>query len=214
MKKLAHGTLFAVPLPDGTYLPGRVILDIYGCFKRRLFSEDSPLPGLGKGFLVEMYSKATNAAEFCNSRILIPGAFVETDNLAVSWPVVGHLAVNPRTVEFPESLVCYMHQNGEVAFECGEIRIPLPLELDDLDRIGVLMGRHSAYYWPYICLKEMGREAEFPDECNKDSLAENDLRFSAARKKVYKHLPFKMKQSYYEKQKQMGLNLERLYEKA
>lgn len=213
MEKLAHGTLFAVPLPDGTYLSGRVMLDIYGCLKRRLFPEDSPLPGLGLAHLIEMYSAVTPTPEYVSSPQLVPGAFIESWEVGVSWPIIGHKPVDPKTVEFPESLIGYSHPGGDAAFECGEIRIFVPLSYDDvMDRIAVFCGRHSAYLWPYTCLRTMGRVSEVPSEYKTATLVDNDLRLSRHREELYQHLPFAKEESYFQKQAQLGLHLERLYE--
>lgn len=213
MKELAHGTVFAVPLPDGTFLCGRVMLDIYGCLRGRLFPDDSPLPGLGKAYLIEMYSAVVPSPKYTSSPLLIPGAFVESQEVGRTWPVIGHRPVDPRTVEFPESLVIFMHKGGEVAFECGEIRVPIPLSYHDLqDRISVRKCRHSAHLWPYICLRMMDRDKEVPVEYTTATLSDNDLRFSPYRKEVYEHLLLSMAEPYFQMQAQMGLHLERLYE--
>src|SRR5262249_64891 len=121
MKEMAHGTLFAVPLPDGSFLCGRVMLDIRGCLKRHLFPATSPLPGLGKAHLSEMYAAVTPVPEYVPSPLLVPGAFIESWEVGRSWPIIGHMPVDPKTVEFPESLIGFSHPGGGVAFECGEI---------------------------------------------------------------------------------------------
>jgi hypothetical protein len=214
MKKLAHGTIFAVPLPDGTYISGRVVLDIYGTLKRRLFPIDSPLPGLGRAYLVEMYSAITSKPEYVPSPVLIPGAFVESKELGNAWPIVGQQPIDPRKVEFPEALIGRVHSTGQAAFRCGEMEVLLPFNRGDLQEISVFHGRHSAFYWPYMCLWALGRKAEIPTDWIGITFERDDLRFcfSPHRARVYEHLPFQMEQSYFEKQAQMGLHLERLYE--
>ena len=211
MKKLANGTLFSVPLPDGTFLCGRVMLDVYGCLKKRLFTHDSPLPGLGKAYLIEMYSAILQKAEYVASEVLIPGAFVESDEVGESWPIIGNRPVDPHEVQFPESILGYMHADGAIAFECGELRIPLPLAYESADKIGEFKRRHSAFLWPYTCLRVLGRESEVPTDYKMASLTGGDFRYSPYREEVYKHLPFAMEQTYFQKQAQLGLHLERLY---
>jgi hypothetical protein len=226
MKKLAHGTVFAVPLPDGTYICGRVLLDIYGTLKRRLFPIDSLLPGLGQAYLVEMYSAITIKPEYVPSPVLIPGAFVESKEVGNAWPIVGQQPIDPRKVEFPEALIGFRHRQGDVAFECGEISFPVPFKEKSALRkteyflpsggagISVRHTRHSAFYWPYMCLWALGRRSEIPTDWIGITFEHNDLRFcvSSHRARVYEYLPFSMEQSYFEKQAQMGLHLERLYE--
>lgn len=222
---LAHGTIFAVPLPDGTFLHGRVMLDILANLKRRLFPVDSPLPFYRDGYLIEMYSAVCPTTDFTPSNVLIPGAFVESKEIRNTWPVVGHVPVDPKKVEFPENLVGFNHSAGHVALTCGEMRVPVPLtEKSVTGKRGVFYffpwggpgieyrgGRHSAFLWPLHCLWELGRHEEVPvDYVLARSL--DDLRSSPYRKDVYKYLPFRMEQSYFEKQAQMGLHFERLYE--
>jgi hypothetical protein len=212
MNKIAHGKIFAVPLPDGTYVCGRVLLDIYGLLKRRLFPVDSPLPGLGQAFLVEMYSGISKIAEFVPSPVFVPGAFIESKEIGKAWPVVGHETVDPRSVEFPESLIGFSHAGGETAFECGEISVALPLSRKELQRIAVLKSAHPAFLWPFTLLRTMGRESEVPVGYKTATLTDADLRFSPRRPRIFEHLPFSMEQTYFERQAQLGLNFERLYE--
>ncbi len=213
MNKSSHGTIFAVPLPDGMYIFGRVMLDIRAMLKRRLFPHDSPLPLFSDGYVVEMYSLVAVKPVYVPSPVLIPGACVQSKEVGAKWPVVGWERVDPRTVEFPESLTGWAHPGGEAAFECGEIGYPVPFTRNDVfKRIGVLNSRLSSLYWGYTCLWALGRRDEIPSEWTGITLAHSDLRFSPHREEVYRHLPFPMGMSYFEKQAQMGFHLERFYE--
>jgi len=213
MSKTAHGTIFAVPLPDGTFVFGRVMLDVSKVLKRRLLPADSPLPFCAGAYLVEMYSQITTNIDFVPSPLLIPGAFVELREIGTTWPIVDQVAVDPRKVEFPEYLIGFRHAKGDGAFVCGEIKYPVPFTLDDvLKGINVLGGWHSAFLWPYVCLWALGRRSEIPAEYKTANLEDYDLRFSPHRARVYEHLPFSIAQSYFEKQAQLGLHVERLYE--
>jgi hypothetical protein len=214
MIRSAHGTVFAVPLPDGTFLTGRVMLDIYACLKRRLLPPDSPLPGLGKVFLVDMHSAVTRTPNYVPSTLLIRGAFLESDEIGETWPVVGHNGVDPHEVEFPETVIGFMSSEGECAFECGEMRLPLPFQDNETEKIGEFKTRHSAFLWPFTCLRLLGREDEIPTEYKTASLDGTDLCQSRFRAMVYEHLPFSAGASYFEKQKQMGHRLERLYDQG
>jgi len=136
--------LFAVPLPDGTFLSGRVMLDLYGCVKKRLLSNDSPLAGLGKTHLVEIYSAVSDSPKPTTSPRLISGAFVESNEVGTTWPILGSVPVDPKAVEFPESLIGMMHDTGCAAFVCGEIRIPIPITYHDYqERINIMTTVHS-----------------------------------------------------------------------
>jgi hypothetical protein len=160
-----------------------------------------------------MYSTVVSSPKYVSPALLIPGAFVESQEVGRTWPIIGHNLVDPRTVEFPEALIGFMHQGGDGAFRCGEISIPVPLSSYDVqDRIDVYMRRHSAYLWPFTCLRVMGREKEVPAEYKMASLSGGDLRYSPHRAEVYQYLPFGMEEPYFQKQEQMGLHLERFYE--
>lgn len=212
-KQINHGDVFAVPLPDNTYLFGRVMLDIHTITKKKLFPVDSPLPGLGKALLVEMYQRVFTSTDYKSSDILIPGAFVEPDEVGNEWPIITNVPIDYRDVQFPETMIVNMHAAGEVAYMCGEIRLLLPFSSRELDAMNVFSSRHSAFLWPYLCLHELGRVSEIPDEYRPTChLNDSDLRYTKHRTKIYKHLPLSPNDSYYVQQKQMGLNLERLYE--
>ncbi len=213
MRKPAHGTIFAVPLPDGTYIFGRVMLDVMAMLKRRLFPNDSPVAFYSDAYLIQMYSLVAAKPEYAPSPVLIPGVYVRSNEVGEKWPVVGSESVDPRTVEFPETLIGWDHAKGEVAFRYGEISCPIPLtENDFLKVIGVFGGSKPPVYWPYLCLWALGRRSEIPREWPGITLATSDLRFSPHRARVYEHLPFPMEMSYFDKQKQLGLHLERFYE--
>jgi hypothetical protein len=190
------------------------MLDIDACLKRRLLPADSPLPSLGKALLVEMYSSISHTPTYTPSSTLIRGAYVESDELGESWQIIGHLPVNPREVEFPETIIGYMHPQGDGEFQCGEIKIPLPLEGDIARRVGEFKKRHSAFLWHYTCLRAMGRGGEVPKGYEGATLDGSDLRNSPRRASIYQYLPFPMEMSYYEKQKLMGFDLDRLYSKG
>jgi hypothetical protein len=212
-KHINHGDIFAIPLPDGSYLFGRVMLDIYATTKRRLFPADSPLSGLGKALLIEVYEQVSESLDYKPSDLLIPGAIVEADELGHTWPILTNSDIDVHDVQFPEAMIGHMHNAGEVAFLCGEIRLLLPFKQRELMTMRVLLTRHSAFLWPYVCLHELGRASEIPDKYRKGChLRTSDLRYTEHRSKVYQHLPLDPDDSYYEQQKQLGLNLERLYE--
>ncbi|MBY0588908.1 immunity 26/phosphotriesterase HocA family protein [bacterium] len=212
MKKLPHGDIFAVPLPDGTFLHGRVLLDIYLTLKRRLFPANSTLPGLGEASLIEMYAAISESVDYAPSPVLIPGAFVESKDVGNAWKVVDRVEVDPREVEFPETVIGFIHSNGQMAYQCGEIHIGLPFPLTEQERINAYSQRHSAFLWPYTCLRVMKRDDEIPLNYKAATLEGTDLRISAIRQAIYEHLPFRMEESYFEKQAQLGLHFERLYE--
>src|SRR5262249_45991040 len=195
----------------GTYLCGRVMLDIYACLKKRLFPAGSPLPGLGKALLIEMYRQALPKPQYVPSPVLVPRAFISSEEVGNGWPIIAHHPVDPHTVEFPESLIGYRSTVGQVAFQCGEIRLPLPLRYEALDQVEEHCTVYSGLLWLYTCLRVLGRDTEVPAEYKAATLTGGDLRFSPHRDAIYQHLPFPKDLSYFEKQAQLGLHLERLY---
>jgi hypothetical protein len=211
-RKLLHGIIFAVPMPTvGGFISGRVMLDVAGNIKRRMFASDSPLAGLVAGtVLAEMYSKPlTRPEEYTPSPVLIPGAFVLPKEIGKRWPIIGDIPVDPRTVEFPETVIG-RYKEG-VVYECGEMRIPTPLSEKDDDEINARAGFGFADTIAMKCEIALGLVPR--QNSNKGLWLEwSDLRFSKHRARVYEHLPFSMEMSYYEKQKILGHNLERLYE--
>jgi hypothetical protein len=215
MAKALHGKIFAVPLPDGTYVFGRVLLDIRAVWKSRLLPHDSPLLFFNDTHLVEMYSQVQSSLNYMPSPVLISGVFVDSREVGKSWPIVGNEAVDPRKVEFPESLLGFNHPGGGGAFDCGEIRYPLPLSKPEVFQMGLdVFGSSYGYLqWPYTCWRLLGHdESEIPEIARTNSVLRYDLRISAHRAVIYRYLPFRMEQSYFEKQAMFGLNFERLYE--
>ncbi len=212
-KSIQNGDVFAVPLPDSTFLFGRVMLNIHATTKKRLFPAGSPLPSLGKALLVEMYEQPLPSPNYKPSGILVPGAFVEADEVGGTWPIISNVAIDVHDVRFPETMIGHMHDAGEVDFECGEIDIPIPITLREMESMRVLSTRHSAFLWPYICLNAMGRGMEIPGEYTPSChLRDSDLRFSSHRALIYSYLPLNPNDSYYQQQQQLGLRLERLCE--
>lgn len=208
--KLEHGNVFAVPLPGGGFLFGRVMLDVRRCVRRGLLPVDSPLSGLSP-VLIEMYRGVSATTDYQPSELLIPGAFVQSQEIGKSWPLVANVPVNPREVQFPESLIGFMHERGQCAFECGEMSIPLPLSLEECHRIDVHKTLHSSLLWPYTCLRQLGRDSEVPKEYVMASLHHSDLRFSSQRARMYRYLAIKASESYFEQQVKMGHDISRLY---
>jgi hypothetical protein len=212
MRNIKAGTLFAVPVLEGSFLFGRLMLNSAYCRKKRLLPEGSPIAGLGGECLVEMYRGISTSLEYAPSPVLLPGAWLWPDNIGRSWPIIGFEDVRCLDVEFPEALIIHPHADGEAAFTCGEIFIPLPLSHQDVDAIGVYRTVHPQVTWGYVCLALMGRQDAIPvDWQNAVGLADTDLRFSTHRDQIYQYLPFDKNLSYFEKQAQLGHRLQRFY---
>ena len=211
-QRIKHGDVFAVPLPDGTNLFGRVMLDVHSAKVRRLFPPETSFLGMGKALLVEMYDQPSASLKYEASSLLIPGAFIEANEVGSSWPVVSNVPVDPRTVQFPEAMIGEMHSTGEVAFVCGEIHVLLPITLRDLESMSIMTTRHSSFLWAYVCLHQLGRGDEVPEEYVLDrDIHDSDLRATEFRERVYAYLPYDANDTYFDQQEKMGLDLSRLY---
>jgi hypothetical protein len=207
-----EGDIFAVPLPTGEFIFGKIQLDVARLRRSRKLPPDSNLLALGNPVLVEMYRAVSPSSRYAPSQVLIPGAFLQTNEFGKKWKVVDHIEVDVPNVAFPESLIGHMHDEGSADFICGEIRIPLPISHAAYEDIDVCSTAHSTYYWPAVCMQELGRAEELPEEIrNMEQLSRQDLRFSEHRRYIYKLLPIDTDQSYYEQQAQLGYDIERLY---
>lgn len=214
MKKspTAAGNVFSLPLPDGSYAFGRVLLDPMEARKKRLLAVDSPLAGLlGQGVLVQLYTQASDTNDYVSSPVLVDGLFVERRNLRTEWDIVAYEDVDPRAVEFPEFVTGFCHDAGQLAFVCGEIRFPLPFPIAEQPTFQGRAVRHSAFMLPYIWLFAAGRREEVPEDYVVADLHGADLRISAYRDHIYEHLPFAKEMSYWEKQLSLALDFGRLY---
>jgi hypothetical protein len=212
MTRIRHGDVFAVPLPNGLFIFGRVMLNVARCVKQRLIPEGSPLGGFNRECLVQMYQHLSPLPEYVPSPVLIPGAYVWPDELGTGWPIVAHGHVDCRMVEFPECLSGFNHEEGETAFIAGEIFIPIPISNGEYIDLDVQYTVFPPVTWGYNCLHMLGREDIIPEKWRRGlGLADSDLRYSPHRDRIYQYLPFDKDLSYWEKQEQLGHSLERFY---
>jgi len=211
MAKFKCGDMFAIVLPNGRYVCGRIMLDIdKQCVKPQLLPPGSPLQFFGKAVLVDVYRETTPEPTVVRSNALINGIFVDPRALQKGdWPIVGHEEVDPTTVEFPEGLIGV---EGRAAFRRGEISLHLPLRSADVRRIGVYNALLNPVNIPDTVLYYLGLKGLInlsnPEAA---SLKRNDLRFSDHRAEVYHLLGEDPSQSYDEMSTRLGLNLSRFY---
>ena len=88
------GDVFAVPLPTGEYIFGKILLCIQRLRTRCVLSTKSPLLSLGSPVLVEMYESTSREPQYTPSNVLIPGVFLQTDTLGGVWPIVENTTVD------------------------------------------------------------------------------------------------------------------------
>ncbi|HKP39139.1 MAG TPA: Imm26 family immunity protein [Pyrinomonadaceae bacterium] len=211
MFKGTYGDIFAFRLPNQKYISGRIQLNVARqCVRPKLLSPDSPLRFFGKSILVEIYEGLSDAPSLVRSETLIPGVFVDTQLLeSGEWKVVDHEPVDPTKIEFPEALMG-AGRNG--VFTRGEIKLPLPLDANDLERLNVYSTIESSYLMPNICLHYLGMEDVIdPEYRDTSDLRHSDLRFSEYRKQIYGLLNEDENQSYYGMSSRLGHDVTRFY---
>lgn len=148
MKKISFkvGDLFAIPLLDGNYATGRILLypkkqkfkkiieetkkEIEGGEKDfpEAFMYGTEMPYHGGGILVEVYKEVFNEPTAKQSEVLIKGIEVSSYSIErEEWPIIGNIPVKPTEVEFPEFIVV-IPPKRQWYFCRGEVWIPLPVD--------------------------------------------------------------------------------------
>ncbi len=212
MAQIRHGDVFAVPLPGGRFIFGRVTLNFARVYKQRLLAEGSHLGMFRRELLVQMYQHISRTPEYVPSPVLIPGAYVWPDEVGKAWPVVAHGHVDCRTVEFPECLYSHPYKEDEATFINGEIFLDLPISKHEYGGVEVRAGIFPPVTWGYNCLHMLGRDEEVPEQWRPGlGLEGDDLRYSPYRDRIYQYLPFDKDLPYWEKQLELGCRLERFY---
>jgi hypothetical protein len=173
--KLRDGDLFAIPLPDRDWLTGRLLLDV-----NRVLAGKHLL-------LVEVYAEPSAEPSERVSRALIPSAWVDADGLAgragPRWPIVGHRAVVPAEVDFPERVI---NVGGKTTFEKGELRVPIPAPLSEMDRYECDTLALLSSQLIDVCNYYLDRKQHLGPRPETFSLRRIDLRFSPYREEVYR----------------------------
>ena len=205
------GDLFAIPIPDGRYVTGRIMLDVRRqCVEPSRIASDSNLMLFANGVLAEIYPGAMRHPSDERRPPLIPGVFTDREALAgQKWRIFAHREVDPASVEFPEALLM---TGMLVHFVRGELSIPIPMSRAEMEHIGVYPMIQPSPALPNVCLFHMGLQHLIPHAYpGAMSLADSDLRFSRHRRRVYQLLKESEAQSYYEMALKRGLDLARFY---
>jgi hypothetical protein len=213
MAKVAKttGYQFHARSENGYYVFGRVLLDLEYVIRSRILPADSPLGGMPRSILVEMYDHVSDEPVAVDAPVGFSGALVDKPSFTDEWPVYGNKPVLPEELEFPQALVGYMHDKGECAFLWGEIQIPLPFKSEWLYNVKVYLTRHSIRWWPEDTLGALGHMDKVVENYrHAATLATTDLRFNPALDQIEPHLPFDCRGSYFKAQRAMGLNIGRL----
>jgi hypothetical protein len=205
------GDLFALPLPGGEYVTGRVMLDVkrQGIVPRRI-REGSPLGFAGDSLLLEIYDNVARDPSPGRSALLVPGIWVYSLG---RWPIVGHLEIDPTTVSFPQALL----ESGLVAhLVWGDLLLPIPgMSLDEYQSIAVRHSMMPPRGLPEIVLQLLGRGAEVREGVlspTERTLADSDLRFSPHQRRVFELLNEPPEEPYYSFALRHGSDTRRFYE--
>jgi Immunity protein 26 len=212
VREYAAGDFFVFPVGDDEYGSGQVMLDVFRqCVEPRRVPPDSPLAGFSGSILIDVFEQLSSTPDHTPSPRLVRGIFVDVYEITEgAWQVVGHEDVDPVAVEFPEGLIGY---GGAALFRRGEIALPLPYELDELERLNVFQAMRPSSLLGNICLNYLGRAAEIdPEYVQTGTLEWSDLRYSPQRPRVYADLGEDPNQSYYEMAKRHGHDIERFYD--
>ncbi len=208
------GDLFAVALPRGQFLTGRILLDVARqCVKPRLLPEGSPLGFFNGCVLVELYRDVGPEPLTRPTRRLVNGAFFGPQSLdSGRWRIVGHVAVEPREVEFPAGLVV---SGIKVLLRWGELTLKTNLTGNDFDRIPVRQTILPSAAVAEIALHLLGRDAEVENPSFSKpelrGLEDDDARFSPMCERIFGSVGLTGAESYYDLAKGQGLDLARFY---
>lgn len=198
-----------MPLGDGTYSIGRVVLDVAKqCRKPGLIEPSSLLYGFGRSLLVEVYRATYDHPVADLSDVLIPGYFVSPQLVRNgTWPIVGHVPVDPARVAFPEFVSRY---GMNMYLMRGEVRLLLGPGIDDWQGLRVPMTITSPVVLPNTCRYYLGRhEGLGPAALYNATLADRDLRFNDRRGEVYAALGLSEDEPYYTFAASRGFDLAR-----
>ncbi|MBE9127622.1 MULTISPECIES: Imm26 family immunity protein [unclassified Coleofasciculus] len=214
MTKFKAGDIFTFKLPTSEYMCGRIMLDVkQQCIRPKLIKPESPLVFFNGSVLVEIYKSTFSEPTANRSEVLIPGVFISSNSLeSGEWSIIAHETIDPKEVEFPESLVA---RGLRAQFIRGEIALDIDLREEELERINVYRTKKPSGIIGEICLYYLGRADEINNPRLKDielrSLKDSDLRFAKHRSEIYHLLGEDENQSYYEMSTRLGYDIQRFY---
>jgi hypothetical protein len=216
MAKFKAGDIFTFKLPTNEYMCGRIMLDVkQQCIRPKLIKPESPLNFFNGSLLVEIYKSTSSEPTANRSEVLIPGVFIGSNFLeSGEWSIMDDENVDPKEVEFPESLVA---RGLRAQFIRGEIALDIDLKEEELQRLNVYRTKMPSAIIGEICLYYLGRADEINNPQVQDiellSLKDSDLRFTEHRSEIYHMLREDENQSYYEMSTRLGYDIQRFYSK-
>jgi hypothetical protein len=94
-KRFKAGDIFALELPTGEYVTGRVLLDVkHQCIRPKLLLSDSPLSFFNGAVLTEIYKQSFPEPTTERSEILISGIWTDSGSFKRGrWNIIGYEAL-------------------------------------------------------------------------------------------------------------------------
>ncbi len=214
MEKARAGDIFAIPIDNGRYGFGQVMLDVEAqCIKPRLVEADSALGFFSGSYLIDVFRRTNSEREWIPSERLIAGIFVSPGLLkAGDWPIVDFAEIDPVKVEFPETFIAVGLAS---AFRRGEVEIPHPYQEPVLDRLEAFSTVHPSETIVEACEKFGLHEPPSSPaavEPLPHGAIRGDLRFRPERAEAYRLMGEDPNQSYYEMAMRHGFDLARFYD--
>lgn len=197
-------------ISNGQYVFGRILLDIEEkCIKTKLVDENSPLARLAC-LVIEGYNLLKDEPVFEPSPTLIRGYLVEDSAFHNgTFSIVEHKPVEPNELDFPGTFDINPF-NGDVAFERGEVYIPLSISEDEAESFEIIGGVHFSTAFSSVILTLMNRTdlTEHVAELKYD-----DIRFNTIekQKQIYSLIGEDMSLSYYDLSLKHGFDPKRFY---
>jgi hypothetical protein len=134
------GDVFQIPLPNGTFGYGRILLDAFRLRRAGVFDPRCELTGLcGSGLLVQLYRRAfaepLAAVEVLRRSPPFLDEFLDhTQIYRAEFPIVGNLPVTAPEIDFPEYVIC--HSPGwHIMFGKGGIVAEIPISFEDCEAL-------------------------------------------------------------------------------
>jgi RNA polymerase subunit RPABC4/transcription elongation factor Spt4 len=215
-KRFKAGDIFALELPTGEFMTGRVLLDVKNqCIRPKLLSSDSRLGFFNGYVLTEVYRQTFSKPTAERSEVLIPGVWTDSGSLKDGdWQIIGYEDIDPTKVEFPEAFI--IRGSRTILFLRGEIKIPIEMTYEEYEQLRVRNTKGASGLLGEICLYYLGRKDEINDPDLVDvelrSLKHSDLRFNEFRSEAYRRLGEDENISYFEMSQKYGFDIRRFYE--
>lgn len=211
MAQYKPGDIFALPLPNQTYLSGRILLDVQAqCATPRLITTASPLDFFRGYLLIEMFEHISDEPTYKPSNTLLSGLFINSRALkSGKWPIIASSEVDPTQIEFPE-IIYFI--NNRLNLVRGEVALPIQKNSDYFEGLGINSGALSPPILTNTCLYFLNLKHLLPEgKTESYNLKRGDLRFSEHRPEVYEVVDADENESYYELSKRLGHDVTRFF---